>query len=296
MNCVWLIISEPGSRIHLIFNDFDVEPQFDFLAVKDDGISDITVLGTFSGNEVPSQLASSGHIVRLEFQSDHSTTGRGFNITYTTFGQNECHDPGIPINGRRFGDRFLLGSSVSFHCDDGFVKTQGSESITCILQDGNVVWSSTVPRCEAPCGGHLTASSGVILPPGWPGYYKDSLNCEWIIEAKPGHSIKITFDRFQTEVNYDTLEVRDGPTSSSPLIGEYHGTQAPQFLISTGNFMYLLFTTDNSRSSVGFLIHYEIEVNVASRRVGESNGSNSCSQPPPYAAAALMDPQFFRII
>ncbi|XP_070454474.1 CUB and sushi domain-containing protein 1 isoform X2 [Equus przewalskii] len=257
MNCVWLIISEPGSRIHLIFNDFDVEPQFDFLAVKDDGISDITVLGTFSGNEVPSQLASSGHIVRLEFQSDHSTTGRGFNITYTTFGQNECHDPGIPINGRRFGDRFLLGSSVSFHCDDGFVKTQGSESIACILQDGNVVWSSTVPRCEAPCGGHLTASSGVILPPGWPGYYKDSLNCEWIIEAKPGHSIKITFDRFQTEVNYDTLEVRDGPASSSPLIGEYHGTQAPQFLISTGNFMYLLFTTDNSRSSIGFLIHYE---------------------------------------
>nr|XP_048312085.1 CUB and sushi domain-containing protein 1-like [Myodes glareolus] len=257
MNCVWLIISEPGSRIHLIFNDFDVEPQFDFLAVKDDGISDITVLGTFSGNEVPAQLASSGHVVRLEFQSDHSTTGRGFNITYTTFGQNECHDPGIPVNGRRFGDRFLLGSSVSFHCDDGFVKTQGSESITCILQDGNVVWSSTVPRCEAPCGGHLTASSGVILPPGWPGYYKDSLNCEWIIEAKPGHSIKITFDRFQTEVNYDTLEVRDGPASSSPLIGEYHGTQAPQFLISTGNYMYLLFTTDSSRSNVGFLIHYE---------------------------------------
>ncbi|KAM6149501.1 CUB and sushi domain-containing protein 1 [Erethizon dorsatum] len=257
MNCVWLIISEPGSRIHLLFNDFDVEPQFDFLAVKDDGGSDTTVLGTFSGNEVPAQLASSGHIVRLEFQSDHSTTGRGFNVTYSTFGQNECHDPGIPINGRRFGDRFLLGSSVSFHCDDGFVKTQGSESITCILQDGNVVWSSTVPRCEAPCGGHLTASSGVILPPGWPGYYKDSLNCEWIIEAKPGHSIKITFDRFRTEVNYDTLEVRDGPASSSPLIGEYHGTQAPQFLISTGNYMYLLFSTDSSRASVGFLIRYE---------------------------------------
>ncbi|XP_054557111.1 CUB and sushi domain-containing protein 1 [Talpa occidentalis] len=257
MNCVWLVISEPGSRVHLIFNDFDVEPQFDFLAVKDDGISEMTVLGTFSGNEVPSQLASSGHVVRLEFQSDHSTTGRGFNITYTTFGQNECHDPGIPVNGRRFGDRFLLGSSVSFHCDDGFVKTQGAESITCVLQDGNVVWSAAVPRCEAPCGGHLTAASGVILPPGWPGYYKDSLNCEWVIEARPGHAVKITFDRFQTEVNYDTLEVRDGPGGAAPLIGEYHGTQAPQFLISTGNVLSLLFTTDSSRASVGFLIRYE---------------------------------------
>ncbi|XP_073531495.1 CUB and sushi domain-containing protein 1 isoform X2 [Phyllobates terribilis] len=257
MNCVWLIISEPGSRIHLIFNDFDVEPQFDYVAVKDEGIADLPALGTFSGNEVPSQIASNSHIVRLEFQSDHSTTGRGFNITYTTFGQNECHDPGIPINGKRFGDRFLLGSSVTFHCDEGFIKTQGSESITCIIQDGNVVWSSTVPRCEAPCGGHLTASSGIILPPGWPGYYKDSLNCEWIIESDTGHSVKITFERFQTEVNYDILEVRDGPANSSPLIGEYHGTQAPQFLISTGNYMYLLFTTDNSRSNVGFLIRYE---------------------------------------
>ncbi|XP_063297188.1 CUB and sushi domain-containing protein 1 [Pelobates fuscus] len=257
MNCIWLIISEPGSRIHLIFNDFDIEPQFDYVAVKDEGISELPALGTFSGNEVPSQIASNSHIVRLEFQSDHSTTGRGFNITYTTFGQNECHDPGIPMNGKRFGDRFLLGSTVSFHCDEGFIKTQGSESITCIIQEGNVVWSSTVPRCEAPCGGHLTASSGIILPPGWPGYYKDSLNCEWVIEARPGHSVKITFERFQTEVNYDLLEVRDGPANSSPLIGQYHGTQAPQFIISTGNYMYLLFTTDNSRSSVGFLIRYE---------------------------------------
>ncbi|KAM9317096.1 CUB and sushi domain-containing protein 1 [Gastrophryne carolinensis] len=257
MNCVWLIISEPGSRIHLIFNDFDVEPQFDYVAVKDEGIAELPALGTYSGNEVPSQIASNSHLVRLEFQSDHSTTGRGFNITYTTFGQNECHDPGIPINGRRFGDRFHLGSSVSFHCDEGFIKTQGSESITCIIQDGNVVWSSTVPRCEAPCGGHLTASSGVILPPGWPGYYKDSLNCEWVIEARTGHSVKISFERFQTEVNYDILEVRDGPDNASPLIGEYHGTQAPQFIISTGNYLYLLFTTDNSRSSVGFLIRYE---------------------------------------
>uniref|UniRef100_A0A671PZU1 CUB and sushi domain-containing protein 1-like n=1 Tax=Sinocyclocheilus anshuiensis TaxID=1608454 RepID=A0A671PZU1_9TELE len=241
MNCVWLIIAEPGNRIHLIFSDFELEPQFDYLIVKDDGMPEPTTFGTFSGKDVPSQIASNGHIMRLEFQSDHSNTGKGFNITYTTFGQNECHDPGIPINGQRFGVHFLLGSSVLFTCDEGFIKTHGSESITCVIQDGNVVWNAAVPRCEAPCGGHLTAPIGVLLSPGWPGYYKDSLN----------------LILFQTEVNYDTLEVRDGPSNSSPLIGEYHGTQAPHFLISTGNYMYLLFTTDNSRSSEGFQIRYE---------------------------------------
>uniref|UniRef100_A0A8C5D3L1 CUB and Sushi multiple domains 1 n=1 Tax=Gouania willdenowi TaxID=441366 RepID=A0A8C5D3L1_GOUWI len=257
LNCVWLIISEPGSRIHLLFSDFDLEPQFDWLVVKDEGLSEPTTFGTFSGKDVPSQIASNGHIMRLEFQSDHSNTGKGFNISYTTFGQNECHDPGVPVNGQRYGDQFLLGSSVAFRCDQGFIRTQGSDQITCIIQEGNVVWSAAVPRCEAPCGGHLTAPNGVLLSPGWPSFYKDSLNCQWVIEAQTDHAVKIHFDKFQTEVNYDTLEIRDGSSVSSPLIGEYHGTQAPHFLISTSNFLFLLFTTDNSRSAAGFSIRYE---------------------------------------
>lgn len=66
--------------------------------------------------------------------------------------------------------------------------------------------------------------------------------------------------RFQTEVSYDTLEIRDGSSASSPLIGEYRGTQAPRFLISTSNFLFLLFTTDNSRSAAGFSIRYESRI------------------------------------
>ncbi|XP_063029445.1 CUB and sushi domain-containing protein 3 isoform X1 [Melospiza melodia melodia] len=265
LNCIWTIISDPGSRIHLSFNDFDLESQFDFLAVKDGDSVDSPIIGTFTGAEVPSHLTSNGHILRLEFQADHSMSGRGFNITYNTFGHNECPDPGVPINARRFGDNFQLGSSISVICEEGFIKTQGTETITCMLVDGKVMWSGPIPKCGAPCGGHFSSPSGVILSPGWPGYYKDSLNCEWVIEAEPGHSIKITFERFQTELNYDVLEVHDGPNLLSPLLGSYNGTQVPQFLFSSSNFMYLLFTTDNSRSNNGFKIHYEsVTVNTYS--------------------------------
>ncbi|XP_056378601.1 CUB and sushi domain-containing protein 3 isoform X6 [Hyla sarda] len=257
LNCIWTIISDPGSRIHLSFNDFDLESQFDFLAIKDGDSSDSPLLGTFTGAEVPSHLTSNNHILRLEFQADHSMSGRGFNITYSTFGHNECPDPGIPLNARRFGDNFQLGSSVSVVCEDGFIKTQGTETITCMLIDGKIMWSGPIPKCEAPCGGHFSAPSGVILSPGWPGYYKDSLNCEWVIEAEPERSIKITFERFQTELDYDVLEVHDGPNLLSPLLGSYNGTQVPQFLFSSVNYLYLLFTTDNSRSNNGFKIHYE---------------------------------------
>ncbi|XP_032016053.1 CUB and sushi domain-containing protein 2 isoform X5 [Hylobates moloch] len=257
LHCVWLILARPESRIHLAFNDIDVEPQFDFLVIKDGATAEAPILGTFSGNQLPSSITSSGHVARLEFQTDHSTGKRGFNITFTTFRHNECPDPGVPVNGKRFGDSLQLGSSISFLCDEGFLGTQGSETITCVLKEGSVVWNSAVLRCEAPCGGHLTSPSGTILSPGWPGFYKDALSCAWVIEAQPGYPIKITFDRFKTEVNYDTLEVRDGRTYSAPLIGVYHGTQVPQFLISTSNYLYLIFSTDKSHSDIGFQLRYE---------------------------------------
>lgn len=66
----------------------------------------------------------------------------------SAFGHNECPDPGIPINARRFGDSFQLGSSISVVCEDGFIKTQGSETISCQLEKGKVMWSGPIPKCE----------------------------------------------------------------------------------------------------------------------------------------------------
>lgn len=84
MNCVWLIQSDPGSRIHLAFNDFDLEAPYDSLTVKDGETNDALVIGRFTGAESPSHLTSNTNILRLEFQADHSMSGRGFNITYSS--------------------------------------------------------------------------------------------------------------------------------------------------------------------------------------------------------------------
>ncbi|XP_029114257.1 CUB and sushi domain-containing protein 1-like isoform X1 [Scleropages formosus] len=258
MNCVWLIIAPLERRISITFNDLSMEKSFDFLSIKDGGGAESPVLGTFSGDSLPSPISTRTHVARLEFQTDHTTTGRGFNITFTTFGQNECPDPGVPVNGKRLGTSLQLGTSVIFVCLEGFIRTQGAMSISCILKDGMVLWDNAAPLCEAPCGGALKAPRGVILSPGWPEHYKEGLNCEWIIEAPPGYPIKIEFETFRTEVNYDVLEVRDGRWPSSPLIGSYHGTQAPLFLLSTSNFLHLLFSTDKTHSEAGFFIRYEI--------------------------------------
>ncbi len=73
----------------------------------------------------------------------------------TAFGHNECPDPGVPLNARRFGDSFQLGSSISIICEDGFIKTQGAETITCELNGGKVMWSGPIPKCEGIYYGQL---------------------------------------------------------------------------------------------------------------------------------------------
>lgn len=42
MHCVWLIITNPESRINLAFNDLSMEKQFDFLSIKDGGKVEMT--------------------------------------------------------------------------------------------------------------------------------------------------------------------------------------------------------------------------------------------------------------
>lgn len=71
-----------------------------------------------------------------------------FFFSLQAFGRNECPDPGIPLNARRFGDSFQLGSSISVVCEEGFIKTQGADTITCQLEEGKVMWSGLIPKCE----------------------------------------------------------------------------------------------------------------------------------------------------
>ncbi len=55
-----------------------------------------------------------------------------------------CGDPDYPINGFRQGTIFILGSKVTYGCDNGF-RLVGSEMRQC-LSTGS--WSGHQPTCE----------------------------------------------------------------------------------------------------------------------------------------------------
>lgn len=53
-------------------------------------------------------------------------------------------------------------------------------------------------------------SSGVILSPGYPENYPNSQTCSWSIKVEVGYTISFFVDMFQSEKQFDELEVFDG--------------------------------------------------------------------------------------
>ena len=112
--------------------------------------------------------------------------------------------------------------------------------------------------CSSPIDVVLTPGT-VIMSPNYPKPYTNNLDCQVTIRSANSKKVLIEFDPvFGMDQNhacqYDYLEVRDGPSSSSNLIGKFCYNVAPSPIQSTGNAMTLIFHTDFSNIYTGFKI------------------------------------------
>ncbi|XP_041824165.1 cubilin [Melanotaenia boesemani] len=109
------------------------------------------------------------------------------------------------------------------------------------------------------CGGTLSGT-GTIQSPYHPNPYPHDKVCEWVINQQPGYVVTLNFLSFDIEggsCSFDFVEVRDGSTSSSPLLGKFCGSEIPATLQSTQRSMYIRFRTDSSLSNLGFEAVYD---------------------------------------
>lgn len=99
----------------------------------------------------------------------------------------------------------------------------------------------------------LVPCSDTIYDMGGPNRnYYDNENYTFTIAPQNAVQVNLNFSSFNTELNYDTLFIYDGPAITSPLIGKYHGTNSPGNINSTGNSLTLKFKSDNGTVQSGF--------------------------------------------
>ena len=100
-----------------------------------------------------------------------------------------------------------------------------------------------------------TNSSGIITSGLYPAnYYSANMDCRWNLSSNA--KMELVFLHFKLDPSADYVNVYDGKSSASPLIGTFTASSLPTPITSSSNELYVTFTTDGSGENQGFAATY----------------------------------------
>ncbi|PIO33299.1 hypothetical protein AB205_0007210 [Aquarana catesbeiana] len=228
--------------------------------------------------------------MRIEFRSDNTVSKKGFRAHFFS-DKDECSKEN---GGCQHECINTIGSYVC-QCRNGFVlhenkhdckEGKSPKEIMAMLHFVNqqtelkVSFSSGSKAIYLPlkfteCEHRIHSPNGVITSPNWPDKYPSRKECTWEISATPGHRVKLAFSEFEIEQHqecaYDHLEVFDGETDKSSILGRLCGNKIPEPLIATGNKMFLRFVSDASVQRKGFQATHSTDSQQASQAQDNTN-------------------------
>lgn len=120
------------------------------------------------------------------------------------------------------------------------------------------------------CGGELELDSGGHLEsPNYPDDYQPNKECIWKLTVPKDYQVALKFQSFEVENHdncvYDYVEVRDGLTMDSPLMGVFCGYKIPPDIRSSGNHLLVKFVSDGSVQKAGFSATFMKEYDECTR-------------------------------
>ena len=100
-----------------------------------------------------------------------------------------------------------------------------------------------------------TNSSGIITSLQYPAnHYSANLDCRWNLSSNG--KMELVFLHFTPHASADYVNVYDGKSAASPLIGTFSASSLPTPITSSSNELYVTFTTDGSGDNQGFAATY----------------------------------------
>lgn len=138
------------------------------------------------------------------------------------------------------------------------VRGYGSDTGTYTI---SVQDSAAADPCNGSGGASLSGSGDIFFS----DQYENSASCQWTLSCSSGHP-HIHFSQFETERNFDFVNVYDGSSSGSSRLAHLSGPSADQQdFTGSSRSMVVEFTADGSVTAGGFELHYSCG---AHRRMG----------------------------
>lgn len=144
-------------------------------------------------------------------------------------------------------------------CQNGGVCTVNPNQTlfhTCTCPEGFA--GSNCERLIDQCGGFIHESTGLIKYP-FDGNYHPRRRCIWVFYMFTEKVLNLTFPRFDLEepdeygdCSNDFLQLHDGLYRKSRVIGRFCGNKIPRSIITPGNNLFMIFSSNNNTEGKGF--------------------------------------------
>jgi hypothetical protein len=128
-----------------------------------------------------------------------------------------------------------------------------------------VTRSSAINICSGTNGVPLvlTGQSGFVAEDARPQFadalqaragtvYSKALTCSWLIQATAGETVRLHFTFLNTESERDFVSIYDGDDVHARLLRRVSGSQVPEDIFSSGNFLFVTYNTDYTVDGYGF--------------------------------------------
>jgi hypothetical protein len=133
-NCSWLIQPPNATSITLNFTAFDLEQAstdgnsiYDMVEVYDGASASATLIGKFTGNNIPQAITSTGGSIFVKFISDISDRYQGWSANYTSTQNSYCNS----------STSTLTASSGTFTDGSGVDKYANNSECSWLIQPTN---------------------------------------------------------------------------------------------------------------------------------------------------------------
>uniref|UniRef100_A0A8C6T2T2 Metalloendopeptidase n=1 Tax=Neogobius melanostomus TaxID=47308 RepID=A0A8C6T2T2_9GOBI len=252
--------------------------------------------GNFSSPGFPNGYAAYAHCVwRISV-----TPGEKIVLNFTSmdlFRSHLCWYDHVEVRDGFWRKAPLKGRFCGATLPDSIISTDSQLWIE-FRSSSNWVGKGFSAVYEAICGGDVDKDNGQLQSPNYPDDYESNKACVWKITVAETFHVGLSFQSFEIErhdsCSYDYVEVRDGASEESPLIGRFCGYEKPGDIKSSSNKLWFKFVSDGSVNKAGFSANFFKEMDECSRpdkgqceqRCLNTLGSYRCACDPGFELAA----------
>ncbi|XP_034244978.1 cubilin [Thrips palmi] len=230
-------------------------------------------------------VAPPGHVVQLTFVSLVLEKTRECDFDYVAVYDNST----VPGMGGLLG-RFCGKTIPPVMTSTDSVMNVVFRSDSSLNKEGFTATYTFLDQTKV-CGAKFLSPSGVVSSPNYPNNYPSGRDCVYSLRVPNGQQIRLNFTDFDLEdshnCNWDSIEIRNGGSERSPLVGKYCGTKAPPVILSITNELSIRFKSDTNRAGRGFRFLWDSASQGCGGTLSASSGTiHSPNYPQPYGNRA----------